>query len=434
MSTETKATRHLHLEMMTRIEGEGGISIELENGALKNVTLDIFEPPRLFEAFLRGRSIDELPDIVARICGICPVAHQLTAAQAVEDALGITLSPDIRALRQLLYFGEWIQSHVLHIFFLQLPDLLGCPDALVVARDHPLKVQEALRMKKIGNHIMETVGGRAIHPVNVCVGGFYRAPSASVVKALRDDVAWLLEASLQTVPFLASLPLPKLEREVEFVSLSRPDEYAILDGSLSVGSARNLKVKDFERSFVERHVAHSNALRTECVGEDKSFFVGPLARLNFNRAQLLPKAQSAMAASGISWPSANPYAGVLARAIELVHSCEGALACIDSYQEPNPCRMPFKLKAGDGHGASEAPRGTLYHNYRINDRGLIEFARIVPPTAQNLRRMEDDLRLLIPGVIDRPDAEILAECEKVMRCYDPCVSCSVHAIRIKRTP
>lgn len=430
MSTTTTKTRKLHLEMMTRVEGEGGISVELQDGELKHLTMDIFEPPRLFEGFLRGRSIEEVPDITARICGICPVAYQFTSAQAIEAGLGITLSPEIRRLRQLLYLGEWIQSHALHIYFLQLPDLLGFPDALTLAQVNGGRVKEALRLKQIGNRVMDLVGGRSIHPINVCIGGFYHAPSKDEVRALRADLEWALLASIRTVELIETLHLPTLERPVELVSLSRDDEYAFLDGTLSIGSKSGIPVKEFPSELIESHVPQSNALySTRSAGG--SYFVGPLARIHFNHSRLSPRALGVY--GRLRFSTADPYAGILARAIELIHACETALQIVDGYIPPDPPRVPFELHAGEGHGASEAPRGTLYHRYRFDERGLVESARIVPPTAQNYVRMEDDLRLLVPTIADRADAEILAECEKLIRCYDPCISCSVHAIKLKRS-
>ncbi len=424
-------TRTIRLESMTRVEGEGGLRIEVNDGRLRNVKVDVFEAPRFFEAFLRGRSIHEIPDLTARICGICPAAHQMSSVQAIETALGITPGPEIRALRRLLYCGEWIESHALHIYLLQAPDFFGLESALTLGRTHPDLLKQGLELKKIGNDLMTVVGGRAVHPIAVCVGGFWKVPQRNALLALKPRLQWALQASLDTVKFVAGLKLPDFAPDYECVALSHPREYAMNDGSIVSQKGLEIVVRDFEQAFLEEHVAHSTALH--CVRADRgtSYLVGPLARVNLNHAQLPPVSRQAADHCGITWPCFNPYAGIVARAVELVMACEESLRIIENYAEPEPPRVEHALRAGEGCAATEAPRGLLYHRYRFNDQGLVQSARIVPPTCQNYRRIEDDLRLMLPGILDRPDAEITEACEKLVRNYDPCISCSTHAVKVR---
>lgn len=432
MTREAGSTRTIKLEMMTRVEGEGGVSIDIEGGKLRNVTVDIFEPPRFFEAFLVGRSLFEVPDLVARICGICPVAYQITAAQALETALGATVTPEIRALRRLLYCGEWIQSHALHIYLLQAPDFLGYDSAISLATAHPDAVNRGLRLKRLGNQLMDVIGGRSVHPVNVCVGGFYRTPDRRELMAIKDELHSAIDEALRTVELVSSFNFRELTPEMEFVSLTHAREYPIDDGRLLLSRGIAAEVKDFEQLFLECHVPHSNALHSVRSDKGTSYFVGPLARINMNADRLGRRAGKAVSQCGVKWPSPNPYHGIVARAIELVYACEEALALLENYVEPASPRVECKPRRGEGCGATEAPRGLLYHRYRVSDHGLVESARIVPPTAQNLQRMEDDLRLLVPGMIDAPDAELVDACEKLVRSYDPCISCATHMVRLNR--
>ncbi len=424
-------TRTVKVNYLSRVEGEGGLYVRVERGEIREVKVNIFEPPRMFEAFLRGRHFQEVPDITARICGICPVAYQMSSVHALEAALDVTITPEIRLLRRLLYCGEWIESHALHIYLLQAPDFLGYPNAISMAGDHPAEAGRGLRLKKIGNALLELLGGRATHPVSVCVGGFYRAPRRADLLAFRDDFKWGLEASLETAKWVSRFKLPDFAPDYEMVSLSHPDEFPMNEGRIISSHGVDVSVAEFEKAFVEEQVPHSTAFHSHSARSGASYFVGPLARVNLNFARLSPLAQQAARESGITWPSRNPYAGVVARAVEMVHAFQEALSILDRYVEPPQSRVEINVHAGEGSGATEAPRGTLYHRYKINDRGLVEFAKIVPPTAQNYHRMEDDLRLLLPGLLDRPEEEIARLCEDLVRCYDPCISCSTHFLKLR---
>ena len=432
MKTSTASkTRDLRVEALTRVEGEGGLSVRLDGKTVTELKLNIFEPPRFFEAFLRGRQYHEVPDITARICGICPVAYQMSAVQALEAALEVTPSEETRLLRRLMYCAEWIESHALHIYMLQAPDFFGKSNAIELAREHPNEVNRGLRLHKVGNELLRIIGGRAIHPVTVCVGGFYKFPKRSELLALKDELAWALGASLETVKFVRGFRFPELTPDYEFVSLSGR-EYPMNSGRIVTSKSVILEVSEFEQMFLEEHVERSNALHSVRADRGTSYLVGPLARLNLNQDALGAQAKEAAISCGMSWPMRNPFTGIIARAIELVEACSEALRLIDAYREPQSARVDVKVHAGEGSGATEAPRGLLYHHYRINDRGLVEFAKIVPPTSQNLRRMEDDLRLFLPSIADRPDQEVADACEGLIRSYDPCISCSVHAVNIRR--
>lgn len=422
----------IEVPALARVEGEGGLYIELQNGKAVEIRLDIYEPPRFFEGFLKDRFLQEVPDITARICGICPVAYQMSSAFALENALGIKISPQVRAMRRLMYCGEYIESHALHIYLLQAPDLLGKESALELAAVAPDVVKNALRLKKIGNELLKAIGGRSVHPVSVCVGGFYQWPDAKQINALLPELEWGLQAALDCVKWSATLPYPDLEIDYEFVALHHPDEYAIIEGDIWSSKGRKLSIAEYENGYIEKHVKHSNALHGYTV-DGSTYMVGPLARLNLNHEQLLPIARKAMKDAGIKLPITNPYKSLIARAVELVQAYEEAILLIKGYKPEGRSFVELKLKAGEGTGATEAPRGLLYHRYKIDDNGLIQFAKITPPTAQNLPRIEADLFALAPKIIAMPEAEATLTAEHLVRSYDPCISCATHFLKLEVT-
>jgi sulfhydrogenase subunit alpha len=420
----------IEVPALARVEGEGGLYIKLKNGQAEEIRVDIYEPPRFFEGFLQGRFLQEVPDITARICGICPVAYQMSSVQALESALGITISDQTRLLRRLMYCGEYIESHALHIYLLQAPDLLGKESALELAAVAPEVVRNALRLKKIGNDLLKAIGGRSVHPVNACVGGFYRWPDVEPIQALLPELEWGLEASLETVRWAVTLPYPDLELDYEFVALHRPDEYAVYDGEIWSSKRKAVSVDEFDKVYLEEHVRHSNALHSRTI-DGNPYLVGPLARLNLNHEQLSPLAQKALKESNIKLPLCNPYKSLIARAIELVDAYETAIQLVKNYQPTGKAYVPLALKAGVGAGASEAPRGLLFHRYAVDAQGLVLRARIVPPTAQNLPRMEADLKSLVPQIVQMPHAEATLTAEHLVRSYDPCISCATHFLKLK---
>ena len=422
--------KNIEVPALARVEGEGGLFIGLQDGKAVEIRLDIYDPPRFFEGFLVGRFLQEVPDITARICGICPVAYQMSAAYALERALGVTIHPQARALRRLMYCGEYVESHALHIYLLQAPDMLGVQSALELAATAPDVVKNALRLKKIGNNLLKAIGGRSVHPVNVCVGGFYRWPKAADLKALLPDLEWGLAASIECAKWAATLPYPDLEIDYEFVALHHPNEYGVIEGEVLSSKGRVLTIPEYENGYIEEHVKHSNALHSHTV-DGSTYLVGPLARLNLNNQQLSPAAKQALKDTGVELPLKNPYKSLLARAIELVHFYEEAIQLINAYKPEGRSYVNLKLKAGEGTGATEAPRGLLYHRYKIDDQGLVTFAKITPPTAQNLPRIEADLFALAPKIVEMPHEEATLTAEHLVRAYDPCISCATHFLKLK---
>jgi sulfhydrogenase subunit alpha len=423
------STKTIKVDYMARVEGEGSFSVKIERGKVVDSKVHIFEPPRFFEAFLRGRLYAEAPDITARICGICPVAYQMSSVQAMEAAFGVTIDPQVRNLRRLLYCGEWIESHALHIYMLHAPDFLGYPDAIRMAKDHPEAVERALKLKKIGNDVMVAIGGREIHPINVKVGGFYKLPSKQELLALVDRLKWARDASVETLKFAASLPLPDFEQDYEFVSLKHPDEYPILDGRIASNRGIDIPVSDYEKHFAEEHVEHSNALHSVTRARGM-YFVGPIARYNLNYDRLPAHIRSAAKSAGLGKEVRNPFKGIVVRAVETIYACEEALRLISVYEPPKAASTDVTPKAATGHGASEAPRGILYHRYKLDGKGFILDAKITPPTAQNLKTMESDLIQYVEQDTTRPDDAMRSGCETIIRNYDPCISCATHFLKL----
>lgn len=419
----------INVETLARVEGEGAIRIKVRGQTIQELVLNIYEPPRLFEGFLRGRKFLEVPDITARICGICPVAYQMSSVQALERLLGVTVDPRVRDLRRLLYCGEWIESHALHVYLLHAPDFLGTQDAIQLAKSHPDVVKEGLRLKKIGNEILRVVGGREIHPINVRVGGFYRSPEPSEFDELKKDLDWAIEASIRTIRFVSTFRFPDFDRPYLFVSLHHPEEYAITEGRIAASDGMDIDVSEFESNFIEEHVPHSNALHAVRT-DGRLYFVGPLARFNLNFAQLTPIAREESEKAGLHGKCMNPFQSIIVRSVELLYACQEALRLIKAYQPP-----PFQQvtpKAGIGWGATEAPRGLLYHRYRINDRGSVLDAKIIPPTAQNQKSIEEDLREYVLKHHELPTDRLTLECEQAVRNYDPCISCATHFVSLEK--
>jgi sulfhydrogenase subunit alpha len=430
MSPKGNGARLIRVDYMARVEGEGGIRIKLKNGLVQDVQLHIFEPPRLFEGFLRGRHYTEVPDIVARICGICPVAYQMSATHALEGILGIQVDPAVRLLRRLLYCGEWIESHALHVYMLHAPDFLGYPDAIAMAKDHRETVEQALRLKKAGNELMIVLGGREIHPISVAVGGFYKTPSKGELRALVDELKWSRDASIATARLVAGLEFPDFEQDYEFVSLRHPEEYPLNEGRVVSNRGLDIPAAEFDEHFAEQHVKHSSALHCS-IRERGSYMVGPMARYNLNFDRLPETARQVACDIGLTPPCLNPFRSIVVRAVELVFACEEALRLIAEYEPPPAPRAEAAPRAGTGHGATEAPRGLLYHRYTIDARGMVATARIVPPTAQNQKRIEDDLWRFVPQLASLPLEQITARCEQAVRNYDPCISCATHFVTVE---
>ena len=423
-------SKTIKVNYLARVEGEGGLYIKVKNDRVTDVKLKIFEPPRFFEAMLRGRKHSEAPDITARICGICPIAYQMSAIHAVEDAFGIKIEGPLRTLRRLVYCGEWIESHVLHIYMLHAPDFLGYPDAIQMAKDHADIVRRGLQIKKAGNEIVSLLGGREIHPINVRVGGFYKVPEKKDLDALKERLKRARDEALETVKFTAGLEFPPFERDYEFVALQHQHEYPFNEGRIVSNRGLSINSHEYDKYFVEEHVAYSTALHS-VLKERDAYFVGPMARYNLNFNHLSPLAQEAAKDAGLAIYCKNPFQSILIRSIEVLYAFDEAIRIIDCYEKPDKPVVDIQPRAGIGYACTEAPRGILYHRYRIDDEGTINDAKIVPPTSQNQKTIENDLWSFVPQYINLPDEKLTWRCEQAIRNYDPCISCSTHFLKLK---
>jgi len=424
--------RTIQVDYLARVEGEGALKVRIQGDKVEDVALKIFEPPRFFEAFLRGRGYAEAPDITARICGICPVAYQMSSCHAMEAALGVKVGGPIRELRRLLYCGEWIESHVLHIYLLHAPDFLGYPDAIHLAKDHPAEVKMGLALKKVGNALMTLLGGREVHPVNVRVGGFYRAPTVDELRAFRPELETALGMAEATVRFCAGLDFPDLEEDYEFVALQHEREYALNEGEIVSSRGLRIRANHYEDHFEEQHVAYSNALQSVHKGSG-SYLVGPLARFALNFDRLSPRARSIAKEVGLAPPVRNPFRSILVRGVETVYAIEESIRIIDHYTRPDApaVELPPVTTAVRGSAGTEAPRGLLFHRYDLAPGGLIREAKIVAPTSQNQKRIEDDLRHLVEKSLALDEAALTDRCERAIRNHDPCISCATHFLKLE---
>ncbi|MFZ5875630.1 MAG: Ni/Fe hydrogenase subunit alpha [Nitrospirota bacterium] len=423
------AKRTIKVGALARVEGEGGLEVTVKDGAVTDVKLDIFEPPRFFEALLRGRRFDEAPDITSRICGICPVAYQMSAIHAMEDACGVRVEGQLRALRRLMYCGEWIESHTLHVYMLHAPDFLGYASGIEMAKDHPAIVERGLQLKKVGNEVIALLGGRSVHPINAKVGGFYRAPTREELAPLAERLQWARAAALETVHWTATLPIPDYERDYVFVAMSHPDEYPFNEGRIVSNHGLDIAPREYDDHFVESQVPHSTALHSTIVNRG-AYAVGPLARYSLNFDRLSPMAQDAARQAGLGLVCRNPFQSIVVRSVEILYACDEALRIIAQYEPPAAPAIAVRPRAGTGYGCTEAPRGLLYHRYRIDEQGAILDAKIVPPTSQNQRTIEDDLRDVVPRYLDLPKEQLTWRCEQTVRNYDPCISCATHFLRV----
>ena len=432
----THKTLNLNVPTLTRVEGEGAMHVTVEDGEVIDVKLEIYEPPRMFEAFLRGRGYTEPVDITARICGICPVAYQMSATHAIESIAGVRPDGAIRELRRLLYCGEWIESHVLHMAFLHAPDFVGVDSGIEIAQQHPELMTEVLHLKKTGNRIMEVVGGRPINPVNVRLGGFYRAPTRAELNALGPDLERAHAAALALLHWVATFDYPsipdRLAENTEFVSLRHEGEYPFNEGRIVSNLGLDVDVATFGEQVREYHVAHSTALHATLGGDDgtgRHYQTGPLARW-MNNADLVPASVRAVADElGVAKVETNPFRSMLIRGLETMWAIEEAQRIIAGYRPPSRPELDVPATAGVGHGCREAPREILYHRYEIDETGTIADAVIIPPTSQNQDAIETDLRDFVASHLDLDDHTLGHRCEQVIRNYDPCISCATHFLR-----
>jgi coenzyme F420-reducing hydrogenase alpha subunit len=425
--------RTIRVAALARVEGEGAMTIRLREGRVEDVQLRIFEAPRFFESILRGRSFREAPDVNARICGICPVAYQMSSCHALEAIAGIDLPRPLRDLRRLLYCGEWIESHVLHIAFLHAPDFLGYDGALAMAQDRPEyadRIRNVLRLKKAGNAIVRAVGGREIHPINIRLGGFYRTPSRRELDELAKELEAVRDVAFDLVRWTAGFEFPAVEHDYEFVALRHSAEYPMNDGRLVSSRGLDISMNEFPEHFEEYQVPYSNALQSRRKGGG-AYFVGPLARWNLNHTLLTPGVRALAGEVNLGVPCQNPYKSIVVRALEVVYALEEAIRLIAAHEPPGAPFVEDPPRAGIGCWITEAPRGILYHEYETDADGLIVRATIVPPTSQNQRQIEEDLIRFAPSVVDLPEDQATWRCEQVVRNYDPCISCATHSVKLR---
>ncbi|MFO7604186.1 MAG: Ni/Fe hydrogenase subunit alpha, partial [Gammaproteobacteria bacterium] len=411
----------INVPVLARVEGEGALSFTARKGRIEDLKLTIFEPPRLFEKFLEGRSYEEVPDMVARICGICPVAYQMSAVQAIESVFGVEVTPWVQAMRRVMYCGEWIQSHALHIHLLAAPDFLGYHSAIDMAAEHADIVQRGLRLQGLGNKLIALLGARSVHPVGVCVGGFHHAPSADDVAVLQAELQQALGDADDLIAWTAALALPEDRQAFISVALSHEQTFAIEQGRIISSAGLDIANHEYEQHFEEFQVPHSTAFHALLDGQP--YLVGPLARLNLNVQQLPPEIQSRVAQTAIAFPSQNMFHSMVARAIEIRYALGEALLLLKDYEIPKASKQTVTPKAGIGYGATEAPRGILWHRYELDSDGKVVKANIVPPTSQNQARIEDDLRASLESYgLEHSDDELRLRGEMVIRNYDPCIS------------
>ncbi len=421
-------SRNIRVDALARVEGEGALYVRVKDDVIEDIRFRIFEPPRFFEAFLQGRIFSDAPDITARICGICPIAYQMGASQAMEQALGVTVTGPLRDLRRLIYCGEWIESHVLHAAMLHAPDFLGLQDVLQLAKDDPEIVETALKLKKLGNTILEVIGGRAAHPINLKVGGFYRAPRKEKIRELIEPLKWAIEAAIGVAKVFGGFEFPDYEDDYTCVSLRHPDEYAIHEGRIVSNRGLDIAIADFHKHFKEEHVRHSNALHGMMM-DGTVYLTGPNARYNNNYAQLSKLAKRVAKDIGLGKTCNNLYQSILVRMVETVYALEEAIRLVEGYEEPDASCVRVTPRRGVGAGCTEAPRGICFHRYELDDEGRIVAARIQAPTSQNQPQIERDLRGVVGANLRLSDEDLKWRCEQTIRNYDPCISCATHFLK-----
>lgn len=420
----------INVPILSRVEGDGALELEIQDQKIETLKLKIYEPPRLFEKFLEGRKYTEVLDFVSRICGICPVAYQMSAAHAIENCFEIQLTPWVREMRRLFYCGEWLESHSMHIHFLALPDFLGFKSVPEMAKMYPDEVRRGLRLQSFGNELITLFGGRSVHPVGACVGGFYKAPALSEINLLLKKANERVKDCEELIDWLTTILLPDNTHAFICVSLYHPDEYPLNEGRIISDHGLDISIEEFDTYFKEYQVPYSNALH--CTLQNKSYLVGPLARVN-NCFEHFPVAiHGLLQTLKINFPSKNMYYSIFARAVEVYYCILEAIRILEGYHYPNFSKINVEPRVGEGYGCTEAPRGMLWHHYKFDETGLVTLARIVPPTSQNQGRIEEDLRISLQQFgLNKEEDVLRSYAEMVIRNYDPCISCSTHFLNLK---
>jgi len=419
----------IRIDHIAKIEGHASFTADIVKGDIKSARIKIEEGARLFEGIMRDRKDIEIPELGSRICGVCPVVHTFAGFKALESAYGVKVEEPALSLRKLMMLGQLINSHALHLFFFSLADFFGLENDLELINKYPEKTKDAIKIRDVGNSIVETIGGRTIHPLTPCIGGLRQAPDADKLKKLLDDCKNILPTVIKLGELFAQLQYPDFTRKTTFVSLTHPDEYAIYDGKITIDK-KIMEIKDFLGQIKEFQAEDKVAKRTHIKNkEEHSYMVGALARLNNNRDELNPEAKNLLEKSKIKFPNYNPFYNILAQAIEIIHCFEESIKILDKLnnQTIKVSEANIKNKTGEGIGAIEAPRGTLFYSVKIKD-GIVTSVNIITPTAQNLANLEDDLEELekIQGFKNLNLKEKQNKIKMLIRAYDPCVTCSVH--------
>lgn len=426
----------LEVHYLTRVEGHGNIFVNVKKGVIERCEWAVPEAPRFFEAMVLGRQWNELHHITSRICGICSIGHTLASLKATEAALGIPLSEQDLKLRKLALHAENMQSHILHLGFLVLPDLMGVGSVIPLASSHPKEVKMVLRLHRLANEMSNLICGRTTHPQRLIPGGFAKLPTikelTNIRAKLKESVPYL-QAVAGLIKKLAS-KLPDFTRETEFIALTKPDEYALYDGDLASTETGKVPVSEYLTYTNEYIVPISTAKRAKHVRD--SYMVGALARFNLNYEKLLPMAKQAAALFELKPVCHNPFMNNIAQLVETVHSVEDSIRLIDQIEaaglqsQPDYHKPEIKVKAGRGVGAVEVPRGVLFHDYTYNQKGVCTKANCIIPTNQNHANIELDMKALLPKILDKPEKEIELNLEMLVRAYDPCISCSTHYLTV----
>ena len=423
----------VNVHHVTRVEGHGNIVVDVRGGTIEKCELQIVETPRFFEAMLRGRPYYQASHITSRICGICACGHATASLRATERALRVKLSEQTVRLRKLVFHGEMLDSHILHVYMLVAPDFLGVGSVIPLAKTHPEIVKRALRMKQFAGDLCAAFAGRHTHPIAMTVGGFTQYPSMTTVEELRERAEQMVADVDATVELFGTLPWPNFERETEYVALVQPDEYGFIDGMIASSDGYKLPVEQYRSVTNERLVPHSTAKHT-AFNRD-SYMVGALARFNLKHKQLHPRAKAAAEHLGLNAPCYNPFLNSAAQVVEIVHCVDDTIRLLDetlahgiTWETPAPVTLSPGAR---GVGACDVPRGTLFHEYQIGEEGLIEEANCIIPTGQNLGNIDRDMRALVPRILTEPEDQIRLKMEMLVRAYDPCISCSTHFLNVE---
>ncbi|MBD3310414.1 Ni/Fe hydrogenase subunit alpha [Candidatus Woesearchaeota archaeon] len=422
-------TKKLQLDHIAKIEGHARLNVKIEDGEVKEARMEVFESPRFFEAIVVGRSYEEIASMTSRICGICGPSHTTCCLQAIEKAFDVKVSQQTKLLRELLNIGGWIQSHALHLFFLALPDYVGGTSVLDLPARYSKHVKRGLMLKKLGNDIVTVIGGRDVHPMTAVPGGFSKLPTESKLQWLLQELKERKQEFVEAAAFWQKLKYPKFERKTEYFSLQKKNSYPLIDGHIRCFGEKCIQTKNYPRHFKEYLEPYSTA--KFAVAEGKSYMVGPLARLNLNYKELSYNAKRALKTKT---PIQNPFYNNVAQAVEMVWCVDRAIQILENLKLKDEQRPEIKPKAGRGYATVEAPRGLLFHEYKFNKSGCVLDSNIIVPTAQNLRQIEDDIKLLLPGILKLKKEKIVDQLEKLIRAYDPCISCSTHFLEVEGLP